>query len=129
MLSFCKKTNDIIFYNTVTQIPKKIWDDLSCSKHLYFSNDYLISLEKNNTNITFYYLLLLTDYDKAIAFTTLQIIDFDVPHIADKTTNFLSFLKKIILQKRNTMKILISGNNLESGKHGIFIQQEQDNNV
>lgn len=126
MLSFCKKTQNIIYYKTIAQIPDKIWDDLNCSKNLYFSPDYLSALENNNKNITFYYVVLVNDFDKAIALTTLQIIDFEIHNIEEKTTNFFDVLKKILFKKEKPIKILVSGNTFVSGEHGIFITKDQD---
>jgi len=125
MLSFCKKKQNVIYYNSAAQISEKIWQDLGCTNNLYFSKDYLCALEKNNSNITFYYLVLFNDYDKAIAFTSIQIIDFDFYKIEEKSKNALDILKKIIFSKEKPIKILVSGNTFVSGEHGIFIAQNQ----
>lgn len=126
MLSFCKKTQNTIYYKAVSQIPEKIWQDLGCAKNLYFSQGYLNALEKNNLNITFYYIVLLNDYDKAIAFTSIQIIDFQVHKIQEEAKSFLDVFKKIIFPKEKSIKILVSGNTFVSGEHGIFIAKNQN---
>jgi len=126
MLSFCKKTQNIIYYNSVAQIPNKIWEDLNCKKNLYFSSDYLSALEKNHPNIIFYYIVLFDNSDSAIAFTTIQVIDFQIHKIEKETKSFLDVINKILFPKEKPIKILVSGNTFVSGEHGILIAENQD---
>jgi len=126
MLSFCKETQNIIYYNSVAQIPNKIWEDLNCKKNLYFSSDYLSALEKNHPNIIFYYIVLFDNSDSAIAFTTIQVIDFQIHKIEKETKSFLDVINKILFPKEKPIKILVSGNTFVSGEHGILIAENQD---
>lgn len=124
---FCKNTNKALFFSTIDDIPSKIWEDLQCETNVYFNRFFLNSIEKNHPKIAFFYIVLLNDYDKAIAFSTLQIVDF---HLNSMQNDF-DFLKNLgrklrILKEHKPLKLLISGNTFVSGEHGLFINQKQD---
>lgn len=82
----------------------------------------------------FYYIVLLDDKKKTIAFSTLQIIDFDVDSIKNDLEKLLkkvtALARKIkILPKERPLKFLVSGNVFVSGEHGIFIKKGVDKNI
>ncbi len=100
---------------------------------MYFHKDYLKALEANNPQIEFSYIVLLDDSKEAIAFSTLQIIDFDVDSIKNDMERLLrkvtAVARKIgVLPKERPLKFLVSGNVFVSGEHGIFIKEGTDKN-
>jgi predicted N-acyltransferase len=129
-LIHCSRPKRALYFEDIHSIPKKVWDELDCAKNYYFHPDFLSALEKNNTHITFVYVVLQDENDKAFAFTTVQIIDFFIDEIEN---NLQSVLKKVahfarklkILPKEKPLKILICGNSFVSGEHGIFIKENQ----
>ena len=98
---------------------------------MYFDPKYLVSLEKNNPQITFLYIILLDDDKKAIAFASIQIIDFHLGEIENSLNEKFDKLKCFgrsigIFPKLKPIKVLVCGNVFVSGEHGIFIKESQD---
>jgi predicted N-acyltransferase len=123
-----------LFFSKISDVPENVWQDLGCLTNLYFSRAYLTSLEVSNPHIEFHYVVLLNDLKNPIAFSTLQIIDFDVDAIKNNLERFLRKLtdlaRKIkILPKEKPLRFLVSGNVFVSGEHGIFIKNDVDKNV
>jgi len=126
----CSQPKKALYFEDINSIPKKIWEELDCATNYYFNPKFLRALEKNNPQISFFYVVLQDEGDKAIAFTTVQIIDF---YIDDIENNLKSILKKVthfarkvkIIPKEKPLRILISGNSFVSGEHGIFIKENQ----
>jgi hypothetical protein len=130
-LNLCKNTNTNLYFSSVNDIQKSIWDELRCAINVYFDPNYLVSLEKNNPQITFLYIVLLDDTKKAIALANLQIIDYNLEGIEnslDKNFDKLKcFGRRIgVFPKLKPIKILVCGNTFVSGEHGIFIIENQD---
>lgn len=130
----CKSNHNAKTFSGVTQIPEVIWKQLGCENNIYFHKDYLQSLEKNNPQIDFSYIVLLNEQKEAIAFSTLQIIDFDVDSIKNDLERLLRKVTAIarkmrILPKERPLKFLVSGNVFVSGEHGIFIKDGIDKNT
>ena len=71
----------ILVFNTVADIPNIVWKELNCSHNLYFSSNYLEALEKHNSHLSFYYIVLKNENAKAIAFANVQIINFQLETI------------------------------------------------
>ncbi|EAR13842.1 hypothetical protein PI23P_05072 [Polaribacter irgensii 23-P] len=122
-----KQTNTALFFSTIDAIPQKIWEDLSCSKNIYFHPHFLKAIEKNHPNILFHYIVLLDDKNCATAFASLKIINFQLKTIK----NDFGFLKKIsvklgVLSEKKELKLLICGNTFVSGEHGIFVKEHQN---
>ena len=129
MLS-CSQPKNALYFEDIKSIPKDIWEELGCSENYYFHPDFLSALEKNNSHLSFFYVVLQDKNEKAIAFTTVQIIDFYIDEIENNLQNILKkvahFARKLkILPKEKPLKILISGNSFVSGEHGIFIKEGQ----
>lgn len=127
----CKSNHNAKTFSGITQIPEVIWKQLGCENNIYFHKDYLQSLEKNNPQIDFSYIVLLNDAKEAIAFSMLQVIDFDVDSIKNDLERLLrkvtAIARKIrILPKERPLKFLVSGNVFVSGEHGIFIKDGVD---
>ena len=124
---FCKNTNTALFFNSIDEIPTQIWNHLQCENNIYFHKDFLKSIEKNHPNITFSYIVLVDENEKPTAFSSIQIVDF---YMKSMQKDF-DFLKKLgrqfgIIKESKPLKLLISGNTVVSGEHGLFIHQNQD---
>ncbi|MDC1465057.1 GNAT family N-acetyltransferase [Polaribacter sp.] len=124
---FCKNTNTALFYTSVAAIPSQTWEALDCGSNIYFNPKFLTSLEKNHSEITFSYIVLIDNYKQPIAFASIKIIDFYIKGIK----NDLEFLKNIgrklhIIPNKKPLKLLICGNTFVSGEHGVFIKENQD---
>ena len=130
MLNFCNNTKKILFYASINEIPTETWEELNCKSNLYFSPEYLISLEKNNPQISFFYIVLVDENQKPIAFSSIQIVDFLIDTHPNNTNNYIENLKKIVRKflfpEEKPFKILVCGNTFVSGEHGIFIKKNQD---
>lgn len=125
------KTENTSYYQSVEKIPSDVWDQLDCTKNIYFHPSYLISLEKNNPHLTFFYVVLKDIHQKAIAFASAQIIDFHIDATSDESKNItntvIHYARKLrVLPKEKPIKILSCGNTFVSGEHGIFIRKEQN---
>ncbi|MBL4605269.1 MAG: GNAT family N-acetyltransferase [Flavobacteriaceae bacterium] len=126
----CSQPKNILYFEDINSIPKSIWNELGCTNNYYFHPNFLAALEKNNTHISFFYVVLQDKDEKAIAFTTVQVIDFFINEIEKNLENILKkvahFARKLkILPKEKPLKILISGNSFVSGEHGVFIKENQ----
>ena len=69
-------SNNTFIFHQISEIPKKIWNELDCSSNVYFSSDYLDAIEKNNSHLSFFYIVLKDHQQKAIALASVQIITF-----------------------------------------------------
>ena len=124
---FCKNTSTALFYTSVAAIPSQTWEALDCADNIYFNPKFLNSLEKNHSEITFSYIVLIDNHKQPIAFASIKIIDFYLEGIK----NDLEFLKNIgrklyIFPNKKPLKLLICGNTFVSGEHGVFIKKNQD---
>ena len=124
---FCKNTSTALFYTSVAAIPSQTWEALDCADNIYFNPKFLNSLEKNHSEITFSYIVLIDNRKQPIAFASIKIIDFYLEGIK----NDLEFLKNIgrklhIFPNKKPLKLLICGNTFVSGEHGVFIKKNQD---
>jgi hypothetical protein len=130
-LNLCKNTNTNLYFSSANKITNTIWEQLQCSTNVYFSPKYLVSLEKNNPQITFIYIVLLDDEKKAIALASIQIIDFNLGKIENSLSENFNKLKCFgrsigIFPKLKPIKLLVCGNIFVSGEHGIFIEKKQN---
>ncbi len=128
----CKTENfSHFFYPKIDAIPKEIWNDLDCENNRYFHRDFLKSIEKNHSEIQFYYQVLFDNNKKACAFFSFQIIDFEINNIKN---NFELFIKKIqkitnkipFFPAKKPLKLMIVGNTFVTGEHGFFIKDDLD---
>jgi hypothetical protein len=129
-LILCKHTKTELYFSSVKEVPNEIWMKLSCSNNLYFHPDYLYSLEKNNPQITFTYIILLDEHKEPIALATIQIIDFPLEKVENSLNqnfhNLKCFGRKLgVFPKLKPIKLLVCGNIFVSGEHGIFIKENQ----
>lgn len=129
----CRSHHNTITFSSIDHIPSDLWKQLGCENHLYFRKDYLKALEVNNSAMDFSYIFLLNEDKEPIAFSTLQIIDFDVNSIKNDLERMVRKLAAVarkikILPKERPLKFLISGNVFVSGEHGIFIKEGEDKN-
>ena len=124
-------TSHTIIYSKVNDIPKNIWEELDSSSNVYFTLEYLSAIEKNNSHLQFFYVILKNDQQKAIAFGSVQIINFYLNSIENEFSNPLkklsSILRKLkIFPKEKPLKILNCGNAFVSGEYGIYVKEGQN---
>ena len=127
----CKNTNTALYFSSVNEISQTIWEQLKCTSNVYFNPKYLISLEKNNPHVSFVYIILVNQEKKAIAFASIQIVNFELKDIQKSLSKNFQSLKNIsksigLTPKLKTTKLLICGNAFVSGEHGIFIAPHQN---
>ena len=72
----CTNTNTALFFSSIDEIPSQTWEDLGCTKNIYFHPNFLKSVEKNHPEIIFSYIVLVDKNNKPTAFASLKIIDF-----------------------------------------------------
>lgn len=133
-LNLFKTTNTALHFSSVAEVPENIWEELQCKSNLYFHPKYLISLEKNNPQITFSYLVLINKSKEPIAFASIQIIDFPLDGIESSLNKNFHQIKCFgrqlgLFPKLKPLKILVCGNIFVSGEHGIFIKENQDKQI
>lgn len=133
-MDFCKKNENALFFSSINEIPTTIWDILNCSENNYFSKDFLASIEKNHSEISFIYVVLVDDKKQPKAFASIQIVDFYLNSVDNKFEDFASKLKTVarklhIFPDKKPLKLLICGNTFVSGEHGIFIKQNNDKKI
>jgi len=121
----------IFFFTKINDIPVNVWKELDSSSNVYFTLEYLSAIEKNNTHLQFFYAILKNDQQKAIAFASVQLINFYLNSIENEFTNPLkklsSILRKLkILPKEKPLKILNCGNTFVSGEYGIYVKDGQN---
>ena len=126
----CTNTNTALFFSSIDEIPSQIWEDLDCTKNIYFDPNFLKSLEKNHPKIIFSYIVLVDKNNSPTAFASLKIIDFYLNSIK----NDFEFLKNIgrklhVFPDKKPLKLLICGNTFVTGEHGVFIKQNLDKKV
>jgi predicted N-acyltransferase len=133
-LNFCKKNDNALFFSSVNEIPNTIWDVLNCAENKYFSKDFLASIEKNHSEISFFYVVLIDDKKQPKAFASIQIVDFYLNSVDNNFQDFISKLKTVarklhIFPDKKPLKLLICGNTFVSGEHGIFIKKNNDKKI
>ncbi len=119
--------NTALIYSSIEQVPPKILNELRLRNEAYFNPVFLNSLEKNHSNIGFYYLVLIDKKEKLVAFANLKIIDFRLDSIKNKL-DFINYISKklYIISSKKTLNLLVCGNSFVSGEHGIFIAKSKD---
>lgn len=128
------KTKNALYFSSVNDISEEIWQSLQCEDNSYFHRGFLKSFEKNHSEITFSYIVLIDKEENPIAFTSIQIIDFQLDAIKNDLELFVRKIKNIgrklhIIPNKKPLKILISGNTFVSGEHGIFIKENQNKKI
>jgi len=121
----------ILVFNSVADIPTIVWKELNCAHNLYFSSNYLEALEKHNSHLSFYYIVLKNKNEKAIALANVQIINFQLEGIEKDTSSIFKKITSIgrrltIIPKEKPLKIINCGNTFVSGEHGIFIKKGEN---
>jgi len=124
------QSNKTIIYSKIDEIPKTIWEELNCP-YLYFSPTYLEAIEKNNSHLSFFYIVLKDHQQKAIAFACVQIISFQLNSIENDLSTILkrvtSLARKFkIIPNEKPLQILTCGNSFVSGEHGLYIKNSED---
>ena len=130
-MNFCKSTSNAHYYSSVEDIPIEIWEDLGCTDNLYLSPKYLSAIANHHQQIQFYYIILFDREKKPVAFSTIQIVEFDIKSVQNDALFSLEkitylFEKLHIISSKKPIKILTSGNTFVSGEHGIFIKSTEN---
>ena len=133
-MTFCKHTNNTLFFSSVDDISDAIWQSLGCENNIYFQRDFLKSIEKNHPEIKFSYLVLVDENNSPKAFASIQIIDFYLDAIRNDLELFVRKIKNIgrklhIIPNKKPLQLLICGNTFVSGEHGVFIKKSEDKKV
>ncbi|PWG06212.1 GNAT family N-acetyltransferase [Polaribacter aquimarinus] len=128
---FCSNTNNALFFFSVDEIPEKIWQSLNCENNKYFGRCFLKSIEKNHSNITFFYIVLIDEDKNTTAFASIQIVNFYIDGIRNDLELLVRKIKNIgrklhIIPNKKPLKLLICGNTFVSGEHGVFIKKNQN---
>lgn len=128
-LDFYKKTHNARYYSSIQDIPKDVLSSLGCTDNVYLDPRYLVALEKHHRNIQFYYIVLFNDFDEAIAFSTIQIVDYNIKNVQNDDLFSLEkvtylFEKLQLISSKKPLKILVSGNTFVSGERGIYIKNK-----
>jgi len=108
-LKFFNNIDNVRYFSSASEISEKVWKELNCNKSLYFHKDYLISIEENNPEIKFAYLILLDSKKRAISFASLQIVNFFIDDIKNDLEYLIRKLKNIgrklnLIPKKKTTK-------------------------
>lgn len=130
-MTFCKHTNNTLFFSSVDDISDAIWQSLGCENNIYFQRDFLKSIEKNHPEIKFSYLVLVDENNSPKAFASIQIIDFYLDAIRNDLELFVRKIKNIgrklhIIPNKKPLQLLICGNTFVSGEHGVFIKKNEN---
>ena len=130
-MSFRKNQYTSLFFSSITAVTGTIWSQLGCSKNIYFHPNYLLSLEKNNPQIKFSYLVLLDSEKKPVAFASIQTIDFPLDGIENSIKQNFHLLKYFgrrlgVFPKLKPIKLMVCGNVFVSGEHGVFIKENEN---
>lgn len=126
----CKNTHNALFFSSIHEIPPQIWEQLECTKNVYFNPKYLSAIAQHHEQIHFAYIVLLNEKQKPIAFATIQIVDFYLENVQNGLQSIIERLKCIgrkfrLISEEKPLKILTCGNTFVSGEHGIFIKPNQ----
>ena len=127
----CTNTNNALYFSSVSEISEEIWEELNCEENLYFHKDFLRSLEENNSEIKFTYVVLLDTKKNPIAFASFQFVDFYIDDIKNDLEVLVRKIKNVgrklnLFPKKKPLKLLICGNTFVSGEHGVFIEKNQN---
>ncbi|TYP99985.1 hypothetical protein C7447_101593 [Tenacibaculum adriaticum] len=130
-MDFCINTHNAHYFSSVEEIPEEIWHSLDCIHNVYFHPNYLSALANNHPEIEFSYVVLFDEINKPIAFSTIQIVNFQLESVQNKSELFLEKVKCLVrnlgvILPKKPFKIITCGNTFVSGEHGIFIKQNQN---
>lgn len=130
-MTFCKKISNASYFSSVDDIPEKIWQQLDCADDLYLNPKYLSAIAQHHPQIEFAYLVLFDNEQQAIAFATIQVIDFYLDSVQNELKSMVERIKCIgrklgLISDKKPFRILTSGNTFVSGEHGIFIKNNQN---
>ncbi len=122
---------NVQYFSSINDIPTQIFEELSCLSNLYFNPQYLVSIEKNNSQMQFMYIVLFGDDEKPVGLAVLQLVDFYLDNISNEVFSLLENIKCLgrrlgILPTTKLLKVLVCGNIFVTGEHGIFIRSDQE---
>lgn len=128
-----KKSLNVQYFYNINEISINIWEELNCTNNWYFHPKYLTALQQNNPKIQFAYIVLFDEQNIAHALVNIQVIDFKIDNIKNEMERIINWVKCTgrkfgFLPAEKVFKILTCGNIFVSGKHGIFIKNNQKRN-
>ena len=126
----CTPTSNALFFSDINKIPAKIWQELSVT-NIYLEHSYLNALQKNHSEIGFYYIVLKDNKEQAIALATIQILDLYIDTIKDNYQTIVKNIKKFgkklhLLKNEEKLTFLLCGNPFISGEYGIKINPNEN---
>ena len=130
-LNFSKKNENALFFSSIDEISVDVWSALNCEQNSYFHRDFLKSIEKNHSEIIFFYVVLFDKQNQPKALASIQIIDFYFENVQNEEKNLTEKLKCVaqklhLFPDKKPLKLLICGNTFVSGEHGVFIEKHQN---
>ena len=110
------------FFSTVDAVPISYWDTLGCTKHIYYSPEFLKAYEVGNDDINFNYIFILKN-DLPVAFAYTQTVTIGIKTIT-KNIKIAPWLKRLVngVFCDNKLRILFCGNVFLSGEYGTFLK-------
>ena len=130
-MNYYKQINNACYYSSIEDVPTQIWEDLKGIEDVYLDSKYLSAIAKHHKNIDFYYVFLQDESGSFIAFSTIQIVSFNIESVQKENLFSIEYFKCLfeklhIFSTKKPAKVLTIGNTFVSGDHGIFIKDNQD---
>lgn len=118
-------------YNSVEELPEKVWDFLSLSGSLYFSKSYIQSLKIHHHDVIFLFAVCCNEQGDVVGFSHIQVFDFFVDDLKNDwqniTKRMASIARKLkIIPRKKPLKILNCGVPYVSGNHGVYLHPDGD---
>lgn len=122
------------FFSSIEEVPNAIWQSVTCIDSHYFQPNYLSAIAKHHNDIQFSYIVLYDELQCPVAFSALQIVNFEIDSVQNDQLFSLEHLKKLsnsfrIFPSKKPFKILTCGNIFVSGEHGIYIKEGQNKQI
>ena len=115
------------FYNSITEIPTINWEEFETENKLFFSLDYLNTIEKTmNKEIIFRYIVFFNEQSTPIGFAVTQLISTNTKEFENQNLPcYVSQGIKNTLLKNMDINILVCGNIFSCGEHGFVFNKNQ----
>ncbi|WP_297814959.1 hypothetical protein [uncultured Polaribacter sp.] len=107
--------------NTIDEIDRTLWEQLTRDASIYLSYLYLKALEDGMSNeISFKYLVFFNKQKEAVCCAVLQIVSFKLAElIQDRVPEALAEKVRYVLSEDRALKLMICGNLFACGETGI----------
>ena len=116
-----------IFFHHINDIPQEYWQQLGCCHNTYYTPQFLHAYEVANTDISFCYIVILDESEKAVAFASTQTVTIPIETIT-QNIKISERLKGAInwLFCKSAPKIMFCGNVFLSGEYGTFLKKDEN---